>query len=109
MKKVLSVKNSSLKVKKNVSQAEQAPPKIEFPCADYPIKVIGHNTSDFEGYVIQVMLKYDAQLDQSKITFQDSKNGKFRSVRMFMTAESEQQLSDLNDELKASGKVITVL
>jgi len=99
MNKVASVKNSK----------DSQPPKIEFPCADYPIKVIGHNTSEFEDYVLQVMAKYDQHIDLKRVTHQDSKNGKFRSVRLFMTAQSEQQLIDLNAEFKASGKVVTVL
>ncbi|MEM5530760.1 DUF493 family protein [Gammaproteobacteria bacterium AS21] len=88
---------------------DQTPPKIEFPCADYPIKVIGHNTLDFQDYVISVMKKYDASFNVAKVTHQDSKNGKFRSVRMFMTAQSEEQLMQLNSEFKASGKVVTVI
>ncbi|MCJ8297835.1 MAG: DUF493 family protein [Pseudomonadales bacterium] len=99
MNKVPSIKSSN----------DPQPPKIEFPCADYPIKVIGHNTSGFQEYVLGVMEKYDRQLDLQRVTHQDSKNGKFRSVRLFMTAQSEQQLVDLNAEFKASGKVITVL
>ncbi len=109
MKKVMSVKPGLTKVPKKTNVADQQPPKIEFPCADYPIKVIGHNTEDFHEYVIDTMCKYDAQLDKSKVTHQDSKNGKFRSVRLFITAASEQQLVELNDELKASGRVITVI
>ncbi len=89
--------------------AELQPPKIEFPCADYPIKVIGHNRPDFTDYVLAVMAKYDPQFDITKVTHQDSKTGKFRSVRMFMTAQSEQQLIELNAEFKASGKVVTVI
>lgn len=114
MKKVIPAKRNLGKVLKkgashSTASVDQKPPKIEFPCADYPIKVIGHNTDDFEEYVIKTMKKYDAQLDQSKVTHQDSKNGKFRSVRLFITAASEQQLVEINDELKASGKVITVI
>ena len=55
------------------------------------------------------MEKYDADLDHKKVTHQDSKNGKFRSVRFFMTAQSEQQLMDLYKEMKATGRVVTVI
>ncbi len=109
MKKVISVKSKITKVAKKETAVDQQPPKIEFPCADYPIKVIGHNTDDFQDYVIKILCKYDPQLDPSTVTHQDSKNGKFRSVRLSITAASEQKLIELNDELKASGKVITVI
>lgn len=88
---------------------QQSAPKIDFPCADYPIKVIGHNTEDFKQFVIDVMLSYDRGLELNKVTHQDSKNAKFRSVRLFMTAQSESQLIALNDQLKASSRVITVI
>lgn len=87
----------------------QEPPKIEFPCADYPIKVIGYNRDGFQQFVLTFMERYDPNIDQSKVTYQDSKNGKFRSVRMFMTAQSEQQLMDLFTEIKATGRVVTVI
>lgn len=92
-----------------VTHPETTAPKIEFPCADYPIKVIGHNAEGFTEYVTTIMMKYDTQLDKSRITYQDSKNGKFRSVRLYMTAQSEQQLKDLYVEFKASGRVVTVI
>ena len=97
------------KVAPKKNSKDTPPPKIEFPCADYPIKVIGHNSSGFQDYVLQVMAKYDRHIDLQRVTHQDSKNGKFRSVRLFMTAQSEQQLVDLNTEFKASGRVVTVL
>jgi len=107
------MKKITPKLKPNASRqpsaSTQEPPKIEFPCANYPIKVIGHNTDDFTQFVLTFMEKYDANLDHKKVTHQDSKNGKFRSVRFFMTAQSEQQLMDLYKELKATGRVVTVI
>ncbi|MFT5706326.1 MAG: putative lipoic acid-binding regulatory protein [Oceanospirillaceae bacterium] len=106
MKKIIPLKSS----KRTASVIdEQLPPKIEFPCADYPLKVIGHNTDDLKEFVIELLFKYDEHIDMSKVTHQDSKNAKFRSIRLFITAQSEAQLITLNDELKASGRVITVL
>ena len=95
--------------KQTAELIQQSAPKIEFPCANYPIKVIGHNTDDFKQFVIDVMLSYDRGLELAKVTHQDSKNAKFRSVRLFMTAQSESQLIALNDQLKASSRVITVI
>ncbi len=95
--------------KQTAELIQQSAPKIEFPCANYPIKVIGHNTDDFKQFVIDVMLGYDRGLELDKVTHQDSKNAKFRSVRLFMTAQSESQLIALNDQLKASSRVITVI
>jgi putative lipoic acid-binding regulatory protein len=107
MKKVMPMPSHIPKILNN-SEPPTAP-KIEFPCENYPIKVIGHNVADFQDYVLQVMFQYDTTLDLTRVSHKDSKNGKFRSVRLFMTAQSEQQLMDLNAEFKASGKVVTVI
>jgi len=84
-------------------------PKISFPCADYPIKVVGNNTDDFYGFVVETVKGFDPELDLEKVSIQDSRNGRFRSVRLMMTATGEDQLQALFEKLKASGRVHMVL
>ncbi|KDE40374.1 MAG: YbeD family protein [Nitrincola lacisaponensis] len=84
-------------------------PKIIFPCADYPIKVVGDNADDFYGFVVETVKGFDPHLDLEKVTMQDSRNGRFRSVRLKMTATGEEQLQALFEKLKASGRVHMVL
>ncbi|NRA22778.1 MAG: DUF493 family protein [Oceanospirillaceae bacterium] len=91
------------------SSAVLEAPKIEFPCADYPIKVIGRNENDFRQFVLDFMQQYDAHIDLDNVTHHDSKSGKFRSIRFFMTAQSERQLMDMYKALKATGRVVTVI
>ena len=84
-------------------------PKIEFPCADYPIKVVGDNADDFIAFVVQTVKGFDPDLDEQKVSVQDSRNGRFRSVRLKMTATGEDQLKSMFEKLKASGRVHMVL
>ena len=84
-------------------------PKIEFPCEDYPIKIVGHNQDDFRGFVIETVQIHAPDLDISKVTVAGSRTGKYLSVRISITATSEQQLINLHEDLKASGRVQTVL
>ena len=84
-------------------------PKIEFPCADYPIKVVGNNDNDFYGFVVETVKGFDPGLDLEKVSVQDSRNGRFRSVRLKIKATGEEQLQDLFAALKASGRVHMVL
>jgi putative lipoic acid-binding regulatory protein len=37
-----------------MSEKQQEPPKIEFPCPNYPIKVVGVNSDNFRGFVIKI-------------------------------------------------------
>lgn len=88
---------------------EAQPPKIEFPCPDYPIKVVGKNAHDFEAFVVEVMRVHVPDLDVSRITIRDSSKGTYRSIRMFITATGEAQLKNLHEELIASDRVHIVI
>ncbi len=88
---------------------ETEAPKIEFPHPDYPIKVIGDNQSDFKGMVIEIVQVHAPDLDIEQVIVQESGKGNYSSVRLKITATSEQQLVNLHEELKATGRVKMVL
>ena len=83
-------------------------PKIEFPC-QYPIKIICNAGDTVIEQVLQVVRQHDPALDAGKLVVQDSKNGRFQSLRLIMNATSEQQLQQLHTDLKATGHVHMVL
>lgn len=83
-------------------------PKIEFPC-QYPIKVICNAGDTVIEQVLAVVRQHDPALDAAKLVVQDSKNGRFQSLRLTMMATSEQQLQQLHNDLKATGQVHMVL
>jgi putative lipoic acid-binding regulatory protein len=89
--------------------SEQQPPKIEFPCPDYPIKVIGVNSDDFRGFVIETVQIHAPDFDITTVTVQDSREGTFQSVRFCITATGAEQLERLHQDLKASGRVKIVI
>ncbi|MEH6449965.1 MAG: DUF493 family protein [Oleispira sp.] len=81
-------------------KAEDAP-KIEFPCADYPIKVIGQSIAGYDTIIIEVMRRYDPSLDISKVHAKDSAKGSFRSITLYIVATGADQLEKLHVELKS--------
>ena len=83
-------------------------PKIEFPC-QYPIKVICNAGEAVIEQVLTVVRQHDPALDADQLVVQDSKNGRFQSLRLIMNATSEQQLQLLFTDLKATGHVHMVL
>ncbi|MBN3563862.1 YbeD family protein [Aliamphritea spongicola] len=89
--------------------SEQEAPKIEFPCADYPVKVLGRSAPDYKEFVLDVVRKYDPALDVSKVVEQPSKNGKFTAIRIKMTAASAESLAEMHKEFMASGRVQMVM
>ena len=88
---------------------ETEAPKIEFPCANYVVKVVGNDEGSFREDVLSVMLKYDPELDQTRIQYRVSSKGTYLSISYWITAESEDQLKALNSELRLDTRVKTVL
>jgi len=89
--------------------ASQETPKIEFPCPDYPIKVLGVKSPEFREYVLSVVAKIAPDFAEEKIQIRDSGKGTFQSMTFFITATGEQQLKDLNNQLRESDLVKMVL
>ncbi|MYM63236.1 YbeD family protein [Pseudomaricurvus sp. HS19] len=87
----------------------QEPPKIEFPCEDYPIKVMGDSGPEFHQFAIEVMERHAPGLDQARITIKDSRNGRFQSITFMITATGIDQLQALHQELIASPMTKMVL
>lgn len=88
---------------------KQDPPKIEFPCADYPIKVIGRDVQGFHDFVIEVMQKHAADFDASMISTKESSKGSFISVRVRITATGVSQLKAIHQDLIVSEHVKMVI
>ena len=85
-------------------------PKIEFPCDDYPIKIIGKNHPQMVNAVINIFMEHVphfAGLDA--FTFKPSGKGNFHAMNTRITAESEQQLQLLNADLQQCDGVKIIL
>lgn len=89
--------------------SEQHPPKIEFPCEDYPIKVLGDAGNELRELVIEVMERHAPGFDQTQIRVKDSRNGTYQSLTVRITATGVQQLKTIHRELIASPLTKTVL
>lgn len=83
-------------------------PKIEFPCT-YPLKVVGDAAEDFRSFVIEVLERHAGAIPEEYIDVRSSRNGRYLSVRATITATGVEQLQAIFLELKASGRVHTVL
>jgi uncharacterized protein len=91
------------------NSTQQEPPKIEFPCEDYPVKVMGDAGGEFHAFAVEVMVRHAADLDQARITVKGSRNGRFQSITFMITATGVDQLQALHQELIASPMTKMVL
>ena len=88
---------------------DQQPPKIEFPCEDYPIKVLGEAHPDVHTFVIEVMERHAPGFDQTRITINESSKGSFKSLTIWITAIGEEQLSAINTDLRQDKRIKMVM
>ena len=83
-------------------------PKLEFPC-QYPIKVIGQKTDDFEQLVLKILRKHVKNLKKSSLISKPSKEGKYLAVTVTITAHSYEQIHAICADLKACKQVLVAL
>ena len=89
------------------SSKDQVVPRIEFPC-DYPIKVMGVASSDFQDFVISVVKKHAPDFD-GHVEVKNSRAGNYLSIHVVIVATGLDQLKALDEELKASGRIKMIL
>ncbi len=89
--------------------SEQEPPKIEFPCEDYPIKVMGDANQSMVDFVLEVTEQFAPEFNRETISIRQSSKGKFHSITLFITATSVDQLSAYHQKLVAHDAIKMVL
>lgn len=92
-----------------MSDSEISAPKIEFPCARYPIKVIGDAGEGFNELIVEIMQRHATDFDASSLRVRDSKSGRYLSVQVLITATGVEQLQAIHNDLRATGRVHMVL
>ncbi len=81
---------------------------LVFPC-DYPVKAMGLNSPGFCDYIIDLIKQYDPEIERSGLTTRASKNGKYISVSVTITATSNVQLESLAKKLTTDERVVMSL
>lgn len=87
---------------------EQDPPRIEFPC-EYPIKVLGRASKDFQAVILEVFERHAPGFDTETMSVKTSSKGTFTSITIFITATGTDQLEALHQDLLATGQVQMVI
>ena len=88
---------------------EDERPRIEFPCDDYPIKVIGASSATLRETVVAIVRSHDRSFEASSVEEKKSRAGNYTSVRLSIRATGESQLRALHAELMAHPLVRLVL
>lgn len=89
--------------------SEQEPPKIEFPCKDYPIKIMGEHSERYQELALAVVECHAPGFPRDRISTNVSSKGSFRSITVFITATGVSQLEALHQELLSLPETKVVL
>ena len=81
---------------------------LSFPC-DLPVKVFGRNEPHFRPAVVEIVRSCIDTLDESSITAQESREGRFLSLTITVRAESRDQADELYRKLTSSEHVLMAL
>ncbi|MFJ7312259.1 DUF493 domain-containing protein [Pseudomonas sp. NPDC098747] len=91
-----------------MTDTEVKAPKIEFPANDYPVKVISDTGVGNKDKIIEIVKKH-ATINDERIDERSSSNGKYTTIQLHIVATGQDQLYDINSELRATGFVHMVL
>ena len=81
---------------------------LEFPC-NFPIKMMGRDTPEFHVTARELVEKHTGPLDNSAIQSAVSRKGRFVSITVTVTAQSQQQLDDIYREVTDNEDVLMAL
>ena len=81
---------------------------MKFPC-QFPIKVMGIASDDFDIIVTNIIKKHISNLSESAVKSRYSQEGNYVSVTVTIEAESRKQLDDIYFDLTEHKKVIMAL
>lgn len=76
-------------------------PVIEFPCDDYPIKVIGNTSESFASSIVAIVQVHVEEFEPRSVEEQPSSKGNYTSLRLKIRATGERQLKALHADLMA--------
>ena len=81
---------------------------LQFPC-EFPIKMMGRDSPEFREKARALVEKHVGALDDDRVQASLSRNGRFVSVTVTITATSQQQLDDIYREVTADDDVLMAL
>jgi uncharacterized protein len=81
---------------------------LEFPC-QFPIKMMGRDTSEFRATARALVEKHAGEVADDAVKAALSRNGRFVSVTVTITATSREQLDTIYREVTAHEDVLMAL
>ena len=81
---------------------------LQFPC-DFPIKVVGAQSDDFEAQVVTIVRGHVPSLGEGAVRSRPSNAGKYVAVTVTVRATSQEQLDAIYRSLSSWDRALMVL
>jgi len=81
---------------------------LTFPC-EFPIKIMGRASENFETDVIAIVRKHAPDLSEAAISTRPSGKGNYIAITVTVNATSKEQLDNIYLELNAHNAVVMTL
>jgi len=81
---------------------------LQFPC-EFPIKMMGRDTPEFRSTARALVENHVGDVGDERVQSSISRNGRFVSVTVTITATSQQQLDDIYRDVSAHDDVLMAL
>lgn len=81
---------------------------MKFPC-EFSLKVMGETNMDLDLAISPILNKYIGDIEMIKFATKESAAGKYQSITVTFTAESQEQLDNIYREITALPNVLMVL
>ena len=81
---------------------------LQFPC-EFPIKMMGRDTPEFRSAARTLVENHVGGVSDERVQASISRNGRFVSVTVTITATSQQQLDDIYRDVTAHDDVLMAL
>lgn len=83
-------------------------PLLDFPCS-FPLKAIGHNSGDFEDYVVSVIVRHLDEREEYSVSTRLSNGDRYLAVTISFTARSQEHLDSIYGELGQDSRTVFLL
>ena len=81
---------------------------LQFPC-EFPIKMMGRDTPEFRSTARALVENHVGGVGDERVQASISRNGRFVSITVTITATSQQQLDDIYRDVTAHDDVLMAL
>lgn len=92
-----------------MSETPGSPPRIDFPCDHYPIKVVARAAPDLRARLDVVFERHFGAFPESAVAERLSAQGNFAGYTYHLRVETVEQLGAVHAELRTLSEVVMVL